>query len=57
MDKRLEQVCKELNENLSPETAQVIDDFLKDRPDYTVERLKSEFEFLNSVVKNGGKLK
>jgi len=57
MDKRLEQVCKELNENLSPETVQVIDDFLKDRPDYTVERLKSEFEFLNSVVKNGGKLK
>lgn len=57
MDTRLEQVCKELNEDLSPEVAQVIDDFLKDRPDYTLERLKSEFEFLNNVVKNGGKLK
>ena len=57
MDERLIKVCKLLNEDLSPEVAQVIDDFLKDRPDYTVERLKSEFEYLNNVVKTGGKLK
>ena len=50
MDKRLETVCKELNENPASDVIQVIDEFLKNRPDYTVEKLKADFEFLKKLA-------
>ena len=56
MDARLEIVTKELNENLSTETVEIIDSFLADRPDYTVEKLKQDFAYLNAIVDKKGKV-
>ena len=56
MDSRLEIVCKEMEENPSTEVIEVIDAFLKDRPDYTVEKLRKDFEFLKNLVESGKSL-
>jgi len=56
MDARLETVCKEFNEELSPEVVEVIDAFLADRPEYTVEKLRKDFVFLRDVVEKKGKI-
>ncbi len=50
MDKRLETICKEMNENPASDVIKVIDEFLQNRPEYTLERLREDFEFLKKLA-------
>lgn len=49
MDKRLENVCKELGEKLSAETVAVVDRFLAENPNYSEEKLKESFKLIKAL--------
>lgn len=52
MDERLLIVCEEMDEDPSTEVMQIINEFLKDRPDYKLEKLREDFEFLKQLAES-----